>query len=361
MLGVVIALVTLAAFGILLSRTLELDGGVWSTLFSDMWLALTVTHFGAIWIWRIPALAILWLAWGWSLRHPDHAWIHWLMVPAVAAIALTRSETGHPADHGDFMPAVWIDWAHILAAGTWIGCLFGMSLAVFPVLLRGRDRTLKQSADIFQRLSTLSGAALVVLLACGIYNAVEELNSFHALWSTLYGIVLDIKIAIVLALLALGAHNRYVKLPQLQQAVGRPASTSWPGKLFRSAMRRKTPYNHGDIVPACARAVLVESLLGIAVIGATAVLIHAMPPADARAMQPMSSAAPPNSSASATPEMTASMASYTIHRQRRPSRSDTIASAMHVVPTALPTANRPIQFNLFRHGASTSERPSRLS
>lgn len=301
MLGIAIVLVTLAAFGILLSRTLELDSGVWSTLFPDMWLALTVTHFGQIWIWRVPALSVLWLAWGWSLRHPGRTWVHWLMVPAVAAIALTRSETGHPADHGDFMPAVWIDWAHILAAGAWIGSLFGMSLAVFPVLLQAGDRSLKQSADIFQRLSTLSGAALVVLLACGIYNAVEQLGSFSALWSTRYGIILDIKIAIVLALLALGAHNRYVKLPRLQQAIDLPVRLSLPGKLFRNAMLCKTPYNRDNIVPACARAVLVESLLGIVVIGVTAVLIHAMPPVDARTMQHMSSGALINRPDGATP------------------------------------------------------------
>lgn len=300
MLGIAIALVTVAAFGILLSRTLELDSGVWSTLFPDMWLALTVTHFGQIWVWRIPALAALWLTWGWSLRHPDHAWIHWLMVPAVAAIALTRSETGHPADHGDFMPAVWIDWAHILAAGTWVGSLFGMSLAVFPRLLRAGERSLKPCADIFQRLSTLSGAALVVLLACGIYNAIQQLGSFAALWNSRYGIILDIKIAIVLALLAIGAHNRYVKLPQLRHAIGLSMRPSWPGKLFRSAMLLKTPYHRDGIVPACARAVLVESLLGVAVIGATAVLIHAMPPVDMRTMQPMSTGVAAN-----TPDSTA--------------------------------------------------------
>lgn len=305
-LGIVIALVTLAAFGILVSRTLELDSGVWSTLFPDMWSALKATHFGKVWIWRLPALAVLWLAWGWSLRHPghaasDHTWAGWLMVPAVAAIALTRSQTGHPADHGDFILAVWIDWAHILAAGTWVGSLFGASLAVFPNLLRAGERSLQQSTEIFQRLSTISGIALVVLLACGIYSASWQLDSFAALWSTRYGAILDVKITIVLTLIALGAHNRYVKLPQLRQAIGLPVRTSWPDQCFRSVMTPKTPYLRDGLVRACARTVLVESLLGIAVIGTTAVLIHAMPPADARTMQPMSTSAPPNTIAPQPP------------------------------------------------------------
>lgn len=290
LLGITIALTTLAAFGILLSRTLELNGAVWPTLFSDTWLALAVSHFGHVWLWRIPALAVLWLAWGWRRRHAEHTWTGWLMALAVAVIALTRSETGHPADHGDFMIAVWIDWAHILAAGTWVGSLFGMSLAIFPKLLHEGERSLERSAEIFQRLSTLSGAALAVLLACGIYNAVEQLGSFAALWTSRYGIVLDVKLAIVIAMIAIGAHNRYSKLPRLRQAAGLPAKPSWADRLSQNGRQNAAQHDRESIIGVCARAVLLESLLGLAVIGATAVLIHAMPPADMRSLPDVSSA-----------------------------------------------------------------------
>lgn len=204
------------------------------------------------------------------------------MVVAIAAIALTRSETGHPADHGDFTIAVWVDWAHVLAAGTWVGSLFGMSLAIFPKLRPDGDRTLQRSAEIFQRLSTVSGAALAVLLACGIYNAVQQLGSFAALWTSRYGIILDVKLAIVVTIIVIGAHNRYSKLPRLREIAGLPPEPSWPNWL--SQHRRKNPARHDRerIIRACARAVLIESLLGLAVIGATAVLIHAMPAADVR-------------------------------------------------------------------------------
>lgn len=279
LLGIVLLLTSLAAFGILLSRTLELNGGVWNTLFHDMRLALSVTHFGHIWLWRVPALVALWLAWLWSLRHPGHRWAPWLMVPAAATLALTRSNTGHPADHGDLKLAVWIDWGHILAAGVWIGSLFGMTLALFPALLRqGRD-SLAPTVVIFQRLSTLSGAALAVLLACGIYSVTWQLGSVAALWTTRYGFALDVKFALVLTLLAIGSHNRYVKLPRLRQAIGLPPRASLLGPLYRRVFSGRT-LGADNIVRACARAVLLESLLGIVVIGATAVLIHAMPPAD---------------------------------------------------------------------------------
>ena len=281
LLGGAVAVVTLASAGILLSRTLELNGGAWQALFVDMRLALRVTHFGHVWRWRIPALVLLWLAWGWRLRWPRHAWTDGLMVLAAAAIALTRSQTGHPADHGDFTLSVWVDWWHLLAAGTWVGSLFAVSLAVFPSLLRAGDHAVASTAAMFQRLSTLSGSALALLLACGIYNAAQQLDSIEALWTTRYGITLDIKLLIVLMMIALGAHNRYVKLPRLL----RWSRQSVPASGFGMAVHRF--WSRGKAVPTgaavvrqCARAVLIESLLGLAVIVTTAVLLHAMPPAD---------------------------------------------------------------------------------
>ncbi|HEX7349282.1 MAG TPA: CopD family protein [Rhodanobacteraceae bacterium] len=258
-----LALLTLASFGILLSRTLELNGGAWATLLADIGLALHVTHFGHVWLWRLPALAIAWLAWT-RLRRAQSGHAAWLMLLAVAAIALTRSETGHPADHGDFTLAVWIDWLHMLAAGAWVGTLFTMSLAVFPALQRAHDA--ERNLAVFQRLSTLSGWALGVLLAAGIYNTWAQLGGVASLWTSRYGAALDVKLAIVLLMILIGAHNRYVKLPRLRAA----------GHDTAAALR------------SCARAVLIESLLGLAVMGATGVLLHQMPPADMpAAMQPM--------------------------------------------------------------------------
>jgi putative copper export protein len=279
LLGVSVGLMTLAALGILLSRTLELDGGDWSTVFADMRVAVTATHFGHIWRWRIPALVLLWLAWGWSRRHPQQTWATWLMAVALAAIALTRSNTGHPADHGDFLIAVWIDWLHVLAAGTWVGSLFGMTLAVFPHLLRQGARALEDTAAVFQRLSTLSGIALAVLMACGIYNVIQQLGPVSALWNSCYGITLDIKLALVLTMIAIGAHNRYLKLPRLRACAGLPATRPLlSGWLHGHDAARASA---GEVMRSCARAILFEGLLGLAVIGATGVLLHQMPPADA--------------------------------------------------------------------------------
>lgn len=280
-----LALLALASLGILLSRTLEMNGGVWTTLLPDVRIALAVTHFGHIWRWRVPALAVLWLGWAWHRRHPGPApAADWIMLLAVAAVALTRSETGHPADHGDFTLAVWIDWLHLLAAATWVGSLFGMTRVVFPWLLRPAAPAIHAGAEVFQRLSTLSGAALGVLLACGIYNAFQQLGPVSSLWLSRYGITLDVKLALVLAMILIGAHNRYVKLPTLLHRAGRQPHPSSMRAAFRFIARARPARDDRAIIRTCARAVLLESVLGLAVIGATATLIHAMPPADMPAM-----------------------------------------------------------------------------
>lgn len=283
MLGAGILLLTLSSLGILVSRVLELDGGSWGGFFPSLPPALEVTDFGHVWLRRIPALIVLWLAWGWLLRHREHTWAAWLMALAVASIALTRSQTGHPADHGDFTLAVWVDWVHLTAAGIWVGSLFGMSLAIFPELLTAGDSAVRQSARIFRRLSTLSGAALALVLAAGIYTAVNQLGQFSALWTSRYGIALDVKLFIVILMISLGAHNRYVKLPRLLRAAGKPP----PASLFRKWFTGVTHTGSGrpntpghEVVRSCARTVLAESLLGLAVIAAASVLLHNMPPAD---------------------------------------------------------------------------------
>lgn len=279
--GVVLLLLTLASGGTLLSRLLEFTGGAWGQLPQALWPAVTVTHFGHVWRWRIPALALAWIAWA-AARRGSRGASAWVLLLATAAIALTRSETGHPADHGDFTLAVWIDWIHILAAGAWVGSLFGMSLAVFPALRRAGANAIATAARIFQHLSTLSGLALAVLLAAGIFNVTQQLGAVSSLWTSRYGVALDVKLAIVLAMILIGAHNRYVKLPQIRACAGMPNRPPALGRWFRP---RTGSADAPTALRRCARAVLIEGVLGLGVIGATATLVHQMPPADATSMQ----------------------------------------------------------------------------
>lgn len=282
MLGICIALLTLSSLLILLSRVLELDGDSWSELPTALPLALKDTQYGRFWPLRIPALALLWFGWAWCRHHRKHQWAPWLVALGVAVIAFTRSATGHAADHGALRFDVWVNWVHLLSGSVWVGSLFGMSLAIFPQLLRAGDASRENAAVIFQRLSTLAGIALAVILASGIYTAFQELKRFSDLWTSSYGVTLDVKLFVVILMIALGAHNRYVKLPQLLCAVGKPAPESLFGKLFGSLGGNAQAAVENHVVRSCARVVLAESLLGVLVIAAASVLLHGMPPADMR-------------------------------------------------------------------------------
>lgn len=285
--GVSIALLSLSSAGILVSRILELDGGSWGQLLASLSPALKFTHYGHVWVFRLPALALLWFGWIWCHHHRHHRWTVWLMAIAAAAIALTRSETGHPADHGDFTVAVWVDWLHLMAGSVWVGSLFGMSLGIFPRVLRTGAQAGADAALIFQRLSTSAGYALAVILLTGVFTAWQQLQNFSALWTSNYGRVLLVKIVLVGLMVALGAHNRYVKLPRLLRAAGKHAKEKLMSRML-GAFRTDAPSAFGAVARGCARAVHLESALGVGVVLAASLLLHGMPPVDMRSMPGMS-------------------------------------------------------------------------
>lgn len=148
---VALALLSAAACDTLLSRTLESNDAVRANLFADMLLVLRVTHFGEVWLWRIPVLGLLWLAWGWSMRHDRgnlSAPVHAVRCCAGGLAGRRRVQRGHP---------------------TWQLC-------------RALGRALRDHPR--RRLS------------------------------------------IVLVMILIGAHNRYIKLPRLLHAAGQPTTAA---------------------------------------------------------------------------------------------------------------------------------------
>ena len=280
LLGVAAGLITASSVGILVARTLEMEGGRWAGLLPALPLVLKVTHFGHVWLFRLPALAVLWTGWFLIPRRERRTWPAWLMLAAVAGIALTRSETGHPADHGDFTLAVWIDWVHFLAGSAWVGSLFGMALAVFPKLLAGEENPAILAADIFGRLSRLAGFALGIVLLTGGLTAWHELGSWAMLWSSSYGRILSIKLLFVAAMIGLGARNRYGHLPRLRVLSGlKPRQTWLPLGRGRAKNDASALSSGPSAVRRCAQTVSTEALFGLAVIVMASILLHGMPPA----------------------------------------------------------------------------------
>jgi copper transport protein len=98
-------------------------------------------------------------------------------------------------------------WAHIAAAGIWIGGLLTLLLAV-------RGQPSEVTGRAVRRFSTIAGVAIVVVALTGTFRAVIEVGSIGKLFSTAFGVLVLVKVALFLILAGLGAINRFGNVPR---------------------------------------------------------------------------------------------------------------------------------------------------
>jgi copper resistance protein D len=239
------AVFLVAGAGELVLRARTMGGGDLSTALAVVPSVLTGTHFGRIWSARAVALGLLMVAAG-----RGGAVSRGATLCLAFAVALSMSLVGHAADQGDLSVATLIDWLHVSAAATWTGGLFCLAVLVLPgTRIWPRDRL----EALVLRFSALAGWCLAAVVASGICNGWIEIGSIHALWTTTYGQILAMKLALVLAIVVLGAANRYAIIPRLV-AGGAGAAAR------------------------LATSVAWEAALGLVVLGCTALLTQSAPP-----------------------------------------------------------------------------------
>jgi copper transport protein len=200
--------------------------------------------------------AFLFLAW-----LTDRAVLLWPAFVLGLAFAAGLSLSGHSAaDAGSSWKSELADWAHLSAACLWIGGLIQLVVVVWPLMPEARRVA-------FLGFSRLATVCVGVLLLAGIYLSILRLPHLNDLWTTGYGRVLLVKIGLVSLALAWGGLHKLVAVP----AVARGGETALP--RLRGSL-------------------LGESMVGMAVLLAAAVLVDAKPP-----VQP----APPPPAASSVP------------------------------------------------------------
>jgi len=126
---------------------------------------------------------------------------------ALAGVGLSLAASGHAATASPEMltrPAVFV---HGISVAYWLG-----AFAPLVAILR---RPHEAPLAIVSRFSHVSVAVIGVLALTGLTLAIIQLESFDALIATRYGILLSIKLALVAALLALAALNRFRFTPAL--------------------------------------------------------------------------------------------------------------------------------------------------
>jgi putative copper export protein/mono/diheme cytochrome c family protein len=260
------AVLLLAAPAELLLRTQTMLGQSAGAPAGGVWLVVTRTHFGRIWLARCAlTVAVGALALGHERRVRAAALVLGL------GIALATALTGHLADWGDLTPTVGIDWAHVVAASVWTGGLAGLAVAGGRV--SWPPGALGAAAGRFSRLA---GLCLLAVLGTGAYNAWVQVSGLAALWTTRYGRVLVLKIIVVACLAMLGALTRYGVVAHLDRGRRRSAGA----RLLRRARlvlvgpspgwRRRLPSRFVAYVTA-------ETALALVVFACTAVLGESTP------------------------------------------------------------------------------------
>jgi putative copper resistance protein D len=253
-----LGLLTLTSVALLFARSIAISGMPFPQVASVVPLVLRETDFGRMWLARAAAVLLLWLLWM-SVGIRKRRGLCSLALLA-GVVAFSRSATGHAGDHGDFQWLVWIGWLHLISAGLWGGAIVAFVVAVRPVL-RQHPQHGDAAAAIVRRYSLLAAAGLALAAATGVCNAWQRIGGWQPLWTTRYGLILDAKLVLVIAMAILGATNRFRHVPAVLAA----ARTGDPRSWLR-ALR------------GLSRTSLAEAVLWFAIIAAVALLLSGAPP-----------------------------------------------------------------------------------
>ncbi len=134
-------------------------------------------------------------------------------VAVIASIMLATSHIfdGHTLSKGNRIIMSLATISHVAAAGAWAGGVVALALTV----LRRRRRPPVNGAELGARFSVVAAAGLVVVGVAGVALTAMIVDSPSQLWTTDWGQLLLVKVALVAAGAALGGYNHFVLLPRM--------------------------------------------------------------------------------------------------------------------------------------------------
>lgn len=136
--------------------------------------------------------------------------------PAVTAagIALVLGSlivVGHTRSYGPPWLVLTADLVHISAAALWIGGILGLLVVLWP----GQQIRPADAAAVIGRFSTAAAVIVAALIVAAGVLYWRIAGSWSALWTTSYGVLVAVKVALVAAVLAIAAFNRYQVVPSI--------------------------------------------------------------------------------------------------------------------------------------------------
>lgn len=276
--GLALVLIFVGSSADLFMRAAMMSGRPLSAVLPVMPTVLFQTHYGRVWIVRIVTLLLLSFFFWAGLRYRDSRIFLVSALVLTLFIAATRSASGHASDAGDFSLSEMMDWLHLVSASVWGGGLFVLSLVILPVIIGPDDLPAPLLASVAGRFSRMAGAAVGVLTLTALYNGWLHVGSLKGLWLTPYGGTIIAKTLLFLLLVNLGAFNRYVSVPLLQQLGG--LDPGGRGIIGRVAIRVMLGRDRRDLRGAAMRflrSVQMEAILVAVVLLFVAILVQQVP------------------------------------------------------------------------------------
>jgi copper transport protein len=127
------------------------------------------------------------------------------------AVTVSFALWGHVTE----APYRWLsfisDIVHVTAAAVWLGGLVGLTM----VLFRRAPYPVRSTAQILSRFSTAAAVSVIALVLAGGTMAWIETGSLKALFTTTYGRLVLVKIAITLSVVVMAAYNRFRLVPAI--------------------------------------------------------------------------------------------------------------------------------------------------
>jgi putative copper resistance protein D len=174
---------------------------------------LLQTQFGHLWACRLGCCLVL----GILLFMGCHEVVTAVFSFAILASLAAAGHSGAIAGNVQPLPLIG-DIGHLIAAALWPGGLVPL-LIVLIQQYRAVDQGSKRfAADVARRFSAVSLGVVGLLVVTGLLNTYFIVGSLGALFTTDYGRLLLLKIALFILMLGLGAWNLLVLKPRLSRA-----------------------------------------------------------------------------------------------------------------------------------------------
>ena len=156
---------------------------------------------------QIVAAAVALIGFSIAIRRARGAWL--VVSLAGVVLAATPALSGHAAAASHLSALLIItDFLHVLGASSWLGSLACVVFIGIPILVRAGGEDWWQSvAMLVNTFSPVALASATIVVLSGVIAAWVHLEHISSLWSTAYGKVLLLKLALVLVTILIGAYN----------------------------------------------------------------------------------------------------------------------------------------------------------